>query len=528
MHRSSLAETVSRRTQELELAYEQMRRLASELEVRSRALQDQNIELRAKSMALEAKQRELDHKNRELQRSSQLKSEFLANISHELRTPLNSIIGFTDIVYAANRDVLEERHLLNLERVKASATQLLDMINALLDFSKIEAGKMDVKLSRFDLESLLEQCAAATDVILRSPNVHVISEVKGHLPRFEQDEGKLRQILLNLMSNAAKFTPAGTITLRAEPIGDGEWVALTVTDTGYGIPADEHDRIFEDFRQVEITLTGKKPVGTGLGLAIVRRLARLLGGDVSVESERGRGSTFVVMLPAVHPDAHDVEVTVETLSGPQRQPEGLMADAGAAAGGGGVRRAVAARSGAGDEEEVLMSEPAELPRGELEGRTLLCIDSDPQTVVSVRELLGATGAHVASAFDGRTATRRLTENPDVVLLDARLVALGDPSLDEILAALPAAAPAPAVVVVTRGTGESAPADERVAATLRWPPEGAWTLLQFVHRMLEQSGRAALATRTGARARAGTGRMPRASGVLPAVPVEARPSPREAS
>ena len=238
--------------------------------------------------------REIEEKSRQLEVASRHKSEFLANMSHELRTPLNAIIGFTRIVMRRAKDALEPQQYENLDKILTSGQHLLALINSILDLSKIEAGRVDVHPGHVGLAPLLEQCARTIEPLVKADAVRLVKDFNGALPEMFVDEEKLRQIVINLLSNAAKFTERGTIRLCAEA-ADGS-VSIAVADTGIGIPADKLEAIFEEFEQADASST-RVYGGTGLGLAIARRLARILGGDVQARSTPGAGSTFTLTLP---------------------------------------------------------------------------------------------------------------------------------------------------------------------------------------------------------------------------------------
>jgi signal transduction histidine kinase len=237
---------------------------------------------------------EIQEKSRQLEVASRHKSEFLANMSHELRTPLNAIIGFTRIVMRRSQEKLEPQQYENLEKILTSGQHLLALINSILDLSKIEAGRVEVNAGEIALPAVLEQCVRTVEPLVRADAVHLVKEFDGALPPMYVDEEKLRQIVINLLSNAAKFTERGSVRLRAQASNGS--VAIAVSDTGIGIPPDKLDVIFEEFEQADASST-RLYGGTGLGLAIARRLARLMGGDVTAESVLGSGSTFRLILP---------------------------------------------------------------------------------------------------------------------------------------------------------------------------------------------------------------------------------------
>jgi len=235
--------------------------------------------------------REIQDKSRQLEIASQHKSEFLANMSHELRTPLNAIIGFTRIVLRRSQETLEPKQYENLEKILASGEHLLALINSILDLSKIEAGRLEVRAGEHRLAPVLEQCLRTVEPLAK---VALVKEFDAELPVMYVDEEKLRQIVINLLSNAAKFTERGEIRLKAQAANGT--VAIAVSDTGIGIPSDKLEVIFEAFEQADASST-RVYGGTGLSLAIARRLARLMGGDVMAESVLGAGSTFRLTLP---------------------------------------------------------------------------------------------------------------------------------------------------------------------------------------------------------------------------------------
>lgn len=227
------------------------------------------------------------------ERANQAKSTFLANMSHELRTPLNAIIGFTRIVKRKGTDSLPEKQLNNLDKVLVSADHLLALINTILDIAKIEAGRMDVHANSFELAKLIDICVITTQPLLKS-DVQIVVNVNDELPPLYSDQDKVKQILLNLLSNAAKFTEQGTIAVHAHY--DNGSIVVDVIDSGIGIPPEELPHIFEKFTQVN-NGNRRQYGGTGLGLSISRHLARLLGGDLTADSEINQGSTFKLTLP---------------------------------------------------------------------------------------------------------------------------------------------------------------------------------------------------------------------------------------
>jgi signal transduction histidine kinase len=243
---------------------------------------------------------DLDHKvdelaqaNMALYESNRLKSDFLATMSHELRTPLSNILGFSEVLLTG--DTLGDKQQRWVGNIRTSGEKLLALINDILDLAKIEAGKMQVRLEEFSIHDVCEGLLNMFRPMAEKKNIDLRGQIDPGIPSLRQDVTKLQQILQNLVSNAIKFTPeGGRVMLRAE--ADPSNLVLTVTDTGVGIAPEEQELVFEKFRQSGNPLT-REHAGTGLGLSIVRELSKLLGGEVMLHSELGRGSTFTVRLP---------------------------------------------------------------------------------------------------------------------------------------------------------------------------------------------------------------------------------------
>jgi signal transduction histidine kinase len=289
--------------------------------------------LREQQRAIQVADRsvELERLYSDVKRANQAKSEFLANVSHELRTPLNAIVGFVELLRDGFYGDLSPRQVPPVDRIAASATHLRHLVDQVLDIAKIAAGRLEVHSETIVLRPFVLNVASELESLVSEKGLAFSITVGASLPRVRTDPTHLRQILINLIGNAVKYTPAGTVSVRARLVGappgpgatpvppritppgseevgsralqaraprSGTWVALQVVDSGVGIAAADLDRIFDEFEQVNAGPRGDSMQrGTGLGLAISRRLARLLGGEISVESEIGRGSTFTVWLP---------------------------------------------------------------------------------------------------------------------------------------------------------------------------------------------------------------------------------------
>jgi signal transduction histidine kinase len=244
----------------------------------------------------EARRREAE--NQQLEAASHNKSQFLANMSHELRTPLNAIIGLTEMMVSNAARFGTEKALEPLRRVNTAGTHLLSLINEVLDLSKIEAGKLELNPEPVNLARVIDEVIGTAGQLAEKNQNRLIVEAQENLGAFTADPMRLKQILLNLLSNACKFTKEGDVALRVRKVADGrDWVELAVADTGIGLTAEQQAKLFQEFTQAD-SLTARRYGGTGLGLALSRKLARMMGGDVTVASEPGKGSVFTVRLPA--------------------------------------------------------------------------------------------------------------------------------------------------------------------------------------------------------------------------------------
>jgi signal transduction histidine kinase len=244
---------------------------------------------------------EIQEKSRQLQLASEHKSQFLASMSHELRTPLNAIIGLTEMMVTNAARFGTEKALEPLRRVNAAGTHLLSLINEILDLSKIEAGKLELNPEPVNLARLIDEVIGTAGQLAEKNQNRLVVEAQENLGTLKTDSLRLKQILLNLLSNACKFTKEGEVALRVREVADGrDWIELAVADTGIGMTADQQAKLFQDFTQAD-SLTARRYGGTGLGLALSRKLARMMGGDVTVTSELGKGSVFTVRLPGGAP-----------------------------------------------------------------------------------------------------------------------------------------------------------------------------------------------------------------------------------
>lgn len=272
---------------------------------------------RKQARKLVERSKELERLSTELLRASRMKNEFLANVSHELRTPLNAIVGFVDLLREGVYGDLAPRQVKPVERIEASANHLRHLVDQILDLAKIAAGRLDVHTEVLDVRPFVLDVASEMESLVNEKNLILSLAMGAALPRIRTDPTHLRQILVNLIGNAVKYTDRGTIIVRTRMVPRSDalilgmpsslseskapedmWLSVQVTDPGIGIAAADQERIFEEFEQVGAGPRADSPNrGTGLGLAISRRLARLLGGDISLVSDIRQGSTFSLWLP---------------------------------------------------------------------------------------------------------------------------------------------------------------------------------------------------------------------------------------
>jgi len=305
-----------------------------------------SVRERGQSRRIAERSQELEHLSTELLQANRAKSEFLANVSHELRTPLNAIVGFVDLLRDGVYGELAPRQVGPVERIAASGTHLRHLVDQVLDLAKITAGRLEVHTDVIDLRAFVLDIAGEMEALVTERGLALSLGIGTTLPRLRTDPTHLRQILVNLIGNAIKYTNAGTIAIRARLVGadpaamvddrsgrvtpegvpvqpllappTGIWIAIQVIDTGIGIADADLERIFDEFEQVGAGPRGESMQrGTGLGLSISRRLARLLGGDIAVESQVRVGSTFTLWLPV---DPADLKLSEERRSPPRPRP----------------------------------------------------------------------------------------------------------------------------------------------------------------------------------------------------------------
>jgi len=281
------------------------KQMEHELQERNERLDAQNEELQSQAEELVAQQQELIEKTREVERANQLKSEFLANMSHELRTPLNVIIGFSQLMLDGVPGKTNEEQKQCLHDILNSGEHLLHLVNDALDLSKIESGKMELRLRDIALTDVIQSFRSNIMPFLATRKQSLEVEVEGELPSICADKAKIRQVFLNLLGNASKFTPDGG-KLKIKAVKNGNWCQVSVIDNGIGIKKEDQERIFEPFYRTNNIVTREKS-GTGLGLAIVKQIIEMHGGQIYVESEHGKRSKFTFTLPLAPKISHTQE-----------------------------------------------------------------------------------------------------------------------------------------------------------------------------------------------------------------------------
>ncbi|MFC1614376.1 response regulator [Gemmatimonadota bacterium] len=362
-----LADELSSTNQELQAMNEELQSQAEELQAQSTELRNQAAELKEQTVELEAKRRQVEE-------ADKLKSGFLSNMSHELRTPLNSILALSELMISCEPGETVGQYIEYLDIIQRNGRNLLNLINDILDLSKIESGRMDTVLADFEARQAIDRALETVRPMAETKGLGMKVQIDD-VPSMHSDEGKVYQILLNMLSNAVKFTERGDIEVVV--LSSDDLVSFTISDTGIGISEAEQAHIFDEFRQVDGSTT-RKFEGTGLGLAISQKLARLLGGRITVQSHLGKGSVFTLVLPVQS-------------SAVEEKPAGTLATG----------------------EEPL----AAFPKTPLKG-TILVIDDEQSVCDLLKSYLAEAGYEVVVALNGQDGLRLAREiRPSAITLD---------------------------------------------------------------------------------------------------------------
>ena len=389
--------------------------MLAEIQQRDAALQGANDELKTRTQELEGEiiqrkqaQDELLMAKRAAEDASRAKSAFLANMSHELRTPLNAIIGYSEMIQEEIQDSGHIENTQDVQKIEYAGKHLLALINDVLDLSKIEAGKMGLHVESFDVSLMIQEMVATLQPAVAKNSNTLQLNLADDLGMMRSDITKVRQILSNLLSNACKFTDHGTISLDAlrSRRGVHERITFRIRDTGIGITEEQQENLFKEFAQADVSIA-RKYGGTGLGLAISNRFAQLMGGQISVESEPGKGSIFTVQLP--------IQITAEKAEAAVAKP--------------------------------LSEPPASEPEPKAQAETILVIDDDPAVRDLMSRFLVKLGFRVVSAVDGQEGlklARRL--HPVIITLDVVMPGIDGWGVLKELKSDPAVSDIPVIMV----------------------------------------------------------------------------------
>jgi HAMP domain-containing protein/signal transduction histidine kinase/ActR/RegA family two-component response regulator len=424
----ALLQQSQRLTVELQARQDELQRSNAELADKAALLAAQNRDIETKNAEIEQARQEIEERARQLDQASRYKSQFLANMSHELRTPLNSLLVLARLLAQNGDGNLTSKQVEYANIIHSSGTDLLQLINDILDLTKVESGKMDVHPERFSLAGLIEDLRGVFEPLTAEKRLQfTITPAPGAPAELVTDKQRLRQILYNLLSNAVKFTDRGHVGLRIEAArpqrpGTPPAVIFSVTDTGIGISRDNLTGIFSAFQQGDGT-TSRRYGGTGLGLAICREVAAQLGGEVTVHSEPGAGSTFTLHLPL-------------TSASP--------APAGAALPGGPLA------AGSADLPPAIRPVPPAGRHDALRGKKVLVVDDDPRNAFVLTDVLELHGMVVVQAPDGRRAITELAAGDiDLVLMDVMMPQMDGYETTRAIRQMPQFAALPVIAVTAR-------------------------------------------------------------------------------
>lgn len=396
----TLLKESQRAYEELQKQSQKLQATNDELEEKQKQLALQAKELQKKNDELQRAKEDIDKKAQELAKSSKYKSEFLANMSHELRTPLNSIILLSKLLAQNESGVLSEDEIKKAQVIHSAGNDLLHLINDILDLSKIESGRMDLLYEQFDSVEIVDELKGLFDEVAKQKNLQfeVVDRCKSTCVT---DKMKLMQILKNLLSNAFKFTKTGSVKVEMEK--EGQKAIFRVIDTGIGIPNEKRDAIFEAFRQVDGSIT-REYGGTGLGLSITKKFVELMGGEIQVQSQEGKGSKFVVVIPmkeASKASLNEAPKQIQTAKTTKPAAENKILQ---------IQK--------NKEDELIKKSTEKFDNVDLKGKNILIVDDDSKNIFVLSGLLQDYNAETFSALNGKEALDVLQEEKiDAILLD---------------------------------------------------------------------------------------------------------------
>lgn len=382
------------------LISDQNKNLEEIVQKRTQSLEEQTHELKQEVAYRRLAEESLVVAKEEAERAARVKSDFIANISHEFRTPLNAILGYCEILQYETKKLNRPDINEDLRSIEISGRQLLELFNDILDYSKIQVGKMDVNLEDFKVLSLVEDVMATIRPLARKNRNTISVTSQGNVKTMFSDSRRVRQVLLNLLSNACKFTEDGSVSLKvsSETLNQTDWLTFSVSDTGIGISQKMIPKLFKEFSQAENS-TARKYGGTGLGLAISRRLCQMLGGDISVKSELGKGTVFIAKLPA--------DATELTKGFPGGENEGSSFEG----------TTSLEEASVFQKPSTSQKENAAFASGKTT-ETLLAINNDAAECDLIRRFMEMEGFRVYTAINATEGLRLAREvHPDIITLD---------------------------------------------------------------------------------------------------------------
>lgn len=454
---------------------EQNKNLEEIVRKRTQTLEEQTHELKQEIAYRRLAEESLVVAKEEAERAARVKSDFITNISHEFRTPLNAVLGYCEILHYELNKMNRPDFLQDLKAIESSGRHLLALLNDILDFSKIQSGKMDVNLENFKVAHLVEDLMSTIRPLARKNHNTISVTYQGFVNTMFSDPHRVRQVLLNLLSNACKFTENGSVAIKvtSQTLHDCEWVTFSIVDTGIGISQAMIPKLFQEFTQAE-TSTARKYGGTGLGLAISRRLCQMLGGDIAVESEPGKGSVFRVRLPA---DATYVGKPPPATEEPETATAGSVRGEPAPQHAPNTNGSTPAHS--------RKTETAPLAREA--HTTVLAIDDDPIVGDLIRRFLGKEGFRVHAAISGAEGLRLAEElKPDIITLDVMMpgmdgwTVLAKLKADPVLTGIP-------VIILTMVDGKERALESGAADFLNKPVD--WDLFVDAVKRQRKTGAA---------------------------------------